>query len=77
MKTNEGEGLQLTGDVCISLPVTMLADIDEFAWYLYLGRTEAIRLLLKQGLSAQEQIEAPFGDCRQSPEEVVVDSRVE
>ncbi len=60
----------------ISLEPSMLVYIIDFAWYRHLDRSEAIRILLQQGLATQAAIETPYGDRRQSADEIVVDTRV-
>ena len=73
---NRGNSIPEERAMRIIIEPSLLADIDDFAWCRYLERQEAIRLLLKHGLATQEAIETPYGDRRQSPEEVVVDSRI-
>ena len=62
--------------VGITIDPSLLADIDDFAWWRYLERAEAIPILLKHALATQGAIQTPYGDRRKSPEEVVVDSRI-
>ncbi len=74
--SNRGYSVPEEEDVRITIEPSMLAGIDDFAWYRYLDRPEAIRILLKHGLATQGALETPYGDRRQSVDEVVVDSRI-
>ena len=61
--------------VTIRLNAMLLSKVDDFAWFRYTDRTEAIHFLLRQGLAKQDQIKTPYGDRRQEPDEVIVDVR--
>jgi len=64
------------GTVQLFIEPSLLVEIDDFAWCRYLDRPEAIRSLLKHGLATKDTIKTPYGDRRQSPDEVIVDSRI-
>jgi len=60
----------------ITIEPSLLAEIDDFAWHRYLDRPQAIRILLDYSLATLGTIKTPYGDRRQSPEEVVIDTRI-
>jgi hypothetical protein len=61
--------------VFVGIPVSILAAILDFGWYRHLDPAAAVRVLLQHALAWQNDIETRYGDRRQSPDEVVVDSR--
>jgi hypothetical protein len=64
-------------EIVIRLSPSLYDDITEFAWDRSMARTEAILLLIRQGLFAKDSIETPDGDRWRNPDEVVVDSRLQ
>ena len=78
MEKDDHRANSVPEEAAVRIPIepSLLAGIDDFAWYRNLDRTEAIHILLNNGLATQDTINTPHGDRRQSPDEVVVDSRI-